>query len=103
MLIFSYVPEMKSTGEILAIDSDLNKAIYKGFLATNISKIEPIGKNGKGEKVYISMNPYTKKKSLELVKNLIKLGFQIVASKKTYDYLISENVEVELESNGFDY
>lgn len=43
-------PEMKSTGEILAIDSDLNKAIYKGFLATNISKIEPIGKNGKGEK-----------------------------------------------------
>ena len=90
-------PEMKSTGEILAIDSDLNKAIYKGFLATNISKIEPIGKNGKGEKVYISMNPYTKKKSLELVKNLIKLGFQIVASKKTYDYLISENVEVELE------
>ena len=90
-------PEMKSTGEILAIDSDLNKAIYKGFLATNISKIEPIGKNGKGEKVYVSMNPYTKKKSLELVKNLIKLGFQIVASKKTYDYLISENVEVELE------
>ena len=90
-------PEMKSTGEILAIDSDLNKAIYKGFLATNISKIEPIGKNVKGEKVYISMNPYTKKKSLELVKNLIKLGFQIVASKKTYDYLISENVEVELE------
>ena len=90
-------PEMKSTGEILAIDSDLNKAIYKGFLATNISKIEPVGKNGKGEKVYVSMNPYTKKKSLELVKNLIKLGFQIVASKKTYDYLISENVEVELE------
>ena len=90
-------PEMKSTGEILAIDSDLNKAIYKGFLATNISKIEPIDKNGNGEKVYVSMNPYTKKKSLELVKNLIKLGFQIVASKKTYDYLISENVEVELE------
>ena len=90
-------PEMKSTGEILAIDSDLNKAIYKGFLATNISKIEPIDKNGNEEKVYVSMNPYTKKKSLELVKNLIKLGFQIVASKKTYDYLISENVEVELE------
>lgn len=30
------------------------------------------------------MNPYTKKKSLELVKNLIKLGFQIVASKKKH-------------------
>lgn len=58
MLIFS-VPQMKSTGEILAIDSDLNKAIYKGFLATNISKIEPIGKNGKGEKsIYINESLY---------------------------------------------
>ena len=25
-------PEMKSTGEVLGIDQDLDKAIYKGFL-----------------------------------------------------------------------
>ncbi len=91
-------PEMKSTGEILSIDSDLDKAIYKGFLATNVKKIEPIDKNGESQKIYISMNPYTKKKSLELTKKLKKLGFKIVASRETYEYLISEDVDVELEN-----
>lgn len=29
-------PEMKSTGEVLGIDRDLNKAIYKGFLGAGM-------------------------------------------------------------------
>ena len=28
-------PEMKSTGEVLGVDLELDKAIYKGFVASN--------------------------------------------------------------------
>ena len=82
-------PEMKSTGEILSIDKELKNAIYKGFISTN-TKIK------KG-KMYVSLNNYTKEKSIDVLKKFINTGFEVFCSKGTYNYLKSQNINVQLE------
>jgi carbamoyl-phosphate synthase large subunit len=74
-------PEMKSTGEILAIDETYDKAIYKGFLATGV-RIPTSGG------VYVSLR--TPEKTLataELIRRYEDSGFTLYASPGTGAYL----------------
>lgn len=69
-------PEMKSTGEVMGIDSDFPQAFAKAHLASG-SKI-PL--NGT---VFVSVKDTDKKHILPLAKKLVELGFDLIATHGT--------------------
>ena len=80
-------PEMKSTGEVLGIDPDLDKAIYKGFIAAG-GKIPTEGG------VFVSLRDHDKNaESAGIVQKYKDLGFRIYASKGTGKFLTEHGVE----------
>ncbi|KOA18223.1 carbamoyl-phosphate synthase large chain [Clostridium homopropionicum DSM 5847] len=82
-------PEMKSTGEVLGVDHDLDKAIYKGFKAAGINV------NLKGS-VYVSLKDVDKEEGAEIVKQYYLEGYKIYASKGTGEVLKKQNIECEI-------
>ncbi|MCT4598157.1 MAG: carbamoyl-phosphate synthase large subunit [Vallitalea sp.] len=85
-------PEMKSTGEVLGIDSDYRKALLKAFIGAGY-KFYNEGK------VLVSISDESKKESIEYIKTLQKLGFDIVSSKGTNDFLSTKGINSELINN----
>lgn len=82
-------PEMKSTGEVLGIDENLDKAIYKGFLGagTNI----PTDGN-----VFVTLreseqNTYT----AEILKDYAESGFKLFATDDTIEFIKAHDIAVE--------
>ncbi len=69
-------PEMKSTGEVMGIDDDFGKAYMKSQLAAG--QILP----QKG-RVFVSVRDKDKRAIVFIVKRLIDLGFDIVATRGT--------------------
>ena len=95
-------PEMKSTGEVLGVDYDLDKAIYKGFVASGVE----VCTEGK---VYVALKDVDKEEGVKIVKEYYDLGFDIYASEGTGDSLnehgiqcktINTNELTELITNG---
>jgi carbamoyl-phosphate synthase large subunit len=89
-------PEMKSTGEVLGIDSNYKKALYKAFVGAYY-------KFYNGGNVLVSVNDESKEEALIYVKKLVELGFNIHSTVGTNKYLndmgiksseISRDVEV---------
>ncbi|SHK49440.1 carbamoyl-phosphate synthase, large subunit [Tepidibacter formicigenes DSM 15518] len=81
-------PEMKSTGEVLGVDKNLDKAVYKGFRSVNID----IPTNGG---IYISLKDIDKKEGLEVIKKYYELGFKLYGSKGTSEFLNNNEVLCE--------
>lgn len=81
-------PEMKSTGEVLGIDYDLNKAIYKGFIAAGIN-IETEGA------IYVSLKDVDKLEGINIIRDYYNMGFKIYSSKGTGEALKENNIECE--------
>ncbi len=81
-------PEMKSTGEVMGIDSTFLSAFAKSQIACGT--ILPI----KG-KVFISIDDDNKKFILAIANKLLNLNFSIVATKGTSKFLSSNNLKVE--------
>jgi carbamoyl-phosphate synthase large subunit len=69
-------PEMRSTGEVMGIDTDFGKAFAKAELAA--SQILPLE-----GMVFVSMNDRDKAAAVPIVKDLIELGLKIVATEGT--------------------
>ncbi|MCY7322366.1 MAG: carbamoyl-phosphate synthase large subunit, partial [Phormidesmis sp. CAN_BIN36] len=82
-------PEMRSTGEVMGIDTDFGKAFAKAELAA--SQRLPL----KGT-VFVSMNDREKAAVVPVVKDLMSLGFSVVATEGTRKVLIENGLEVEL-------
>lgn len=78
-------PEMKSTGEVLGIDSDYSKALLKAFMGAGYTFKE------KG-KVLVSLSDDSKEEGLSYIKYLYKKGFEIIATKGTGKYLKQEGI-----------
>ncbi len=74
-------PEMKSTGEVLGVDTTYKKALYKAFLAGGykFSKSK--------QRVLVSLNDHCKKPALPIIKKLFKQGFFIMATWGTHKFL----------------
>lgn len=72
--------EMKSTGEVLGTDYELDKAIYKGFAAAGIN----IPKSGA---LYVSIKDVDKMEGKNIIKQYYDLGFKIYASEGTGEML----------------
>lgn len=81
-------PEMKSTGEVLGVDKELDVALYKGFLGAGF-KIASEGN------LYASFRDVDKEEGVELVNKYIEDGFKIFASDATYSFLKEKNVPCE--------
>lgn len=82
-------PEMKSTGEVLGIDKDLDKAIYKGFLGAGMS----IPTNGN---VFVTLkeseqNTYT----ADILRDYAEAGFRLYATDDTIEFIMAHDIPVE--------
>ena len=77
---------MKSTGEIMAIDRNFGAAYYKAILSDD--------KFSKEGTVYITVRDSDKQKIIKLAKNFIDLGFNIVATRGTADFLRKQHINV---------
>jgi carbamoyl-phosphate synthase large subunit len=80
-------PEMKSTGEIMAIDRSFGAAYYKAILSD-----ERFSRKGT---VYVTVRDDDKPKVVHLVKSFVELGFKIVATRGTADFLRQHGIELE--------
>jgi carbamoyl-phosphate synthase large subunit len=82
-------PEMKSTGEVLGIDSDFGKAVYKGFLAAGI-RIPVSGA------FYVSLRESERtRESAEILGRYADEGFKLYASAGSADFMSGYGVASE--------
>lgn len=81
-------PEMKSTGEVMGIDGDFATAFAKAQMGANIV----LPNSGT---VFVSVKSSDKPVILPGVQLLVELGFRIVATSGTADYLAENGVPVE--------
>ncbi len=82
-------PEMRSTGEVMGIDVDFGRAYAKAELAAS-QHLPLVGK------VFISTNDRDKENVVLIAKDLIDLGFTIIATAGTRQVLQAHGLEVEL-------
>jgi len=87
-------PEMKSTGEVLGIDRDFEKAVYKGFTASGINV------PNKGS-LYVSLKNDDKGEGYEVVEAYLKAGFKIYASDGTAKDLKDKGIQYEILSKEY--
>ncbi|MGX7197806.1 carbamoyl-phosphate synthase large subunit [Enterococcus olivae] len=91
-------PEMKSTGEVMGSDSNLEKALYKAFEASGLH-IPEFGS------VLFTIADETKEEALALAKRFSDIGFILTATSGTAEYFESHGLNVKKiakikESNG---
>jgi carbamoyl-phosphate synthase large subunit len=79
-------PEMRSTGEVMGIDTDFGKAFAKAELGAGVS----LALSGT---FFVSMNDRDKPLVVPVIKELIELGFKIVATEGTRRVLQEHGIE----------
>ena len=82
-------PEMKSTGEAIGYDDSLNKALYKALQASGM-KIKDYGT------VLITVADENKEEALKIAKRFYDLGFNIVSTKNTGQFLKDHGLRVKI-------
>ena len=80
-------PEMKSTGEVLGVDTSYERALVKGFLAAGYKLSTERGN------VLISINDHYKKEAVPIAQTLVDLGYNLVATTGTHKFLKLHNIE----------
>ncbi len=79
-------PEMRSTGEVMGIDSDFGKAFAKAEMAAGVD----LSTTGT---VFVSMSDRDKAAIVPVVKDLIELGFKVVATSGTQSVLEENSIQ----------
>ncbi|MFH1868733.1 MAG: carbamoyl-phosphate synthase large subunit [Candidatus Omnitrophota bacterium] len=82
-------PEMKSTGEVMGVDSNFGIAFYKSQLAANSAL--PL----KG-KIFISVKNDDKRDIVFIAKKIADIGFEIVATHGTAKVLKSNGIDCKI-------
>ena len=82
-------PEMKSTGEVMGIDSSFGIAFAKTQIATN--QFFPTSGT-----VFISVNDKDKKTIVDTAKKLAGMHFKIISTKGTYEVLEKNGIKCDL-------
>lgn len=80
-------PEMKSTGEVMGKDNTLEKALYKGMIAAGM-KIREYGT------VLLTVADKDKEEAVSLAKRFANIGYQLMATEGTAQYLNKAGVRV---------
>ena len=81
-------PEMRSTGEVMGIASTFGEAVFKAFQSTGIT----IPNSGT---VFISVNDNDKARMFPIAESLFKMGYRLVATLGTADYIAHRGIPVE--------
>lgn len=80
-------PEMKSTGEVMGSDHNLDKALYKAFEASGL-RLPDYGS------VLFTIADETKEEALELAKRFSEIGYSLLATKNTASFFESHGLIV---------
>jgi len=86
-------PEMKSTGEVLGIDTSYDKALIKAFIAAGYKF--PMDK----QRILVSLNDHYKQPALEIVRGFYNAGFLIMATWGTHKFLEKNGVPSKMIEN----
>lgn len=81
-------PEMKSTGEVMGIDKNFPMAFYKSQLAAGVD----LPMEGK---VFVSVKDSDKYALVPMVRDLLKMGYGVIATTGTATYLKAQGLDVE--------
>jgi carbamoyl-phosphate synthase large subunit len=81
-------PEMKSTGEVMGIAGDFATAYLKAELGAGV----PLPDSGT---VFVSVKDGDKPTIAPAVRALTELGFKVIATSGTADYLTSQGISIE--------
>ncbi|MFZ5779561.1 MAG: carbamoyl-phosphate synthase large subunit [Pseudomonadota bacterium] len=81
-------PEMRSTGEVMGLDSDFGRAFAKSQLGAG-SRMPVEGA------VFVSVKDPDKQAMVKPVKRLVELGFKVVATSGTADFLGRHGIEAQ--------
>ncbi|WP_443748361.1 carbamoyl-phosphate synthase large subunit [Asticcacaulis solisilvae] len=90
-------PEMRSTGEVMGLDwvrdgEDMIEAFSRAFAKSQLGSGTKLPTSGK---VFVSVKDQDKPVIVESVRQLLAMGFQVVATGGTCDYLAEHGVAVE--------
>ncbi|WP_138859644.1 carbamoyl-phosphate synthase large subunit [Exiguobacterium mexicanum] len=80
-------PEMKSTGEVMATDRTLEKALYKGLVAAGMT----IALKGN---VLLTVADQDKEEALDIARRFNRLGFRLMATSGTAQALSADGLPV---------
>lgn len=80
-------PEMKSTGEVMGRDKNLEKALYKGLVGSGM-KIPTSGS------VLLTIADKDKEEAKDIIKGFSDLGFKLYGTAGTSNYLQQEGLRV---------
>jgi carbamoyl-phosphate synthase large subunit len=80
-------PEMKSTGEVMGVGESFGEAFIKSQLAAGVR----LPQSGR---VFISLKNSDKPRAVEIARTLVKLGFELVATRGTAAALTAAGVPV---------
>ena len=80
-------PEMKSTGEVMGIDKNFYIAFFKSQTAAGIK----LPKKGT---VFVSVKDKDKEELISIAKKLVKLGFDLLGTKGTSNFLKKNNIPI---------
>ena len=81
-------PEMKSTGEIMGMDSDYSRALYKAMIASGIDVPE------RGTMI-VTVADADKSEATPIVREFASLGFRIFATEGTARYLTAQGIDAQ--------
>ncbi|MGB9797099.1 MAG: carbamoyl-phosphate synthase large subunit, partial [bacterium] len=82
-------PEMKSTGEIMGIDRDFGKALYKAMVAAGVG----VPREGK---IMATIADGDKEEALPLIRGFYERGFFIYATEGTAKFLRNHGIKAEM-------
>jgi carbamoyl-phosphate synthase large subunit len=82
-------PEMKSTGEVMGKDHTLEKALYKGLVASGM-KISEYGN------VLMTVADKDKEEALALANRFAEIGYQVMATSGTAGYFSAAGIPVKV-------
>ncbi len=82
-------PEMKSTGEVMGIDEDFGLAYAKAQESCN-NKIPLSGR------IFVSVRDQDKPGVCNIVRRFLDLGFDVIATRGTAEYLRGKGINVEV-------
>jgi len=82
-------PEMKSTGEVMGKDQTLEKALYKGLVASGM-KIQGFGS------VLMTIADKDKQEAFGIAKRFFSIGFQVMATEGTAKFFQEQGIPVKV-------
>ena len=81
-------PEMKSTGEVMGLDSRYPQALYKAMMASGIVVPE-------GGDLLVTLADADKAEGATIIRDFAEVGFKIYATAGTAQYLRDRGIETE--------